>query len=63
MDDGRSPRFWTCKVLDACDEGVLDPSEIIAMCLSYMSEWEVEDMLRLNDLKEYLNPSEEDSDE
>lgn len=57
-------REWTNKVCEAMDEGILDPREVAEMCMSYMSEWDVEDMCRINDLKEYLDPgSDDDEDE
>ena len=62
---GRDVREWTNKVCEAVDEGILDARAVMDMCLSYMSEWDVEDMCRVNDLKEYLDPEadEEDDDE
>jgi hypothetical protein len=45
-------------VLDMMDEGVIDPKAVAEMCLQYMSEAEVEDMCRDNDLL-----PEEDEDE
>lgn len=53
-------REWTCKVLEAIDQGVLDPKEIAEMCMIYMSESEVEDMCRVNELKAYLGDEEEE---
>lgn len=49
--DARRTREWTCLVIDAMDQGVLDPRAVADMCLAYMSEDEVEDMCRANDLK------------
>ena len=57
-------REWTNKVCEAMDEGMLDPRAVADMCMSYMSEWDVEDMCRVNDLKEYLDPGcDDDEDE
>ena len=43
-------RKYTNMVLDMMDEGVIDPKAVAEMCLAYMSEAEVEDMCRDNDL-------------
>lgn len=53
-----NPREWTCRLLEAIDGGLLDSREVVNMCVSYMSEWDVQDMIRANDLREYLKPSE-----
>ena len=51
-------RKYTTMIMDMMDEGVLDPKAVADMCLAYMSESEVEDMCRDNDLL-----PEEDEDE
>ena len=56
----RNVREWTTRVMDGMDSGLLDPREIADMCLNYMSEDDVEDMCRANDLKEFLTPEEVD---
>lgn len=43
-------RKETCRLLEMVDEGYLDPMMALRMCVSYMSEDEVADMLRINDL-------------
>ena len=43
-------RKYTTMVLDMMDEGVMDPKAIAEMCLAYMSEADVEDMCRSNDI-------------
>lgn len=53
-------RKWTCRLLDMMDDGVIDPKAVAEMCLAYMSEWDVEDMMRVNDLKEYFREEEEE---
>jgi hypothetical protein len=40
------------------DDGVMDPKAVAEMCLAYMSEADVEDMMRSNDL--LLDEDEED---
>lgn len=54
-------REWTCAVLDALDQGVLDPRAVAEMCLSYMSEFEVADMCRVNDLQDLIPDEEEET--
>ena len=56
-------REWTCKVLEAMEFGLLNPMQVAEMCLSYMSEADVEDMCRANDLKAYLSPEADEDDE
>ena len=51
-------RKYTTMIMDMMDEGVLSPQAVADMCLAYMSEADVEDMCRGNDLL-----PEEDEDE
>jgi hypothetical protein len=51
----RKTREYTAAVLDALDQGVLDPRSVVEMCLRYMSEAEVRDMCRCNDLAELVD--------
>lgn len=39
-------REYTCKLLDAVDEGIISPRDALASALSYMSDSEVKDMWR-----------------
>lgn len=43
-------RDYTCRVLDLVDEGVLDPTKMLEMALIYMSEDEVRNMLKANEI-------------
>jgi len=43
-------RKATVAILELMDEGVLDPRLLAAACLSYMSEADVADMARVNEL-------------
>lgn len=52
-------RFWTNRLLEAVEEGALSAQDIVLMCVNYMSEDEVHDMCRANDLREFLDPMEE----
>jgi len=43
-------RKYTTSLLEMMDDGVMDPKFVAEMCLAYMSEADVEDMMRSNDL-------------
>ena len=51
-------RKETNRLLDMIEEGLIDPHAVADMCLAYMSEADVADMMRANDLLE-----EEDEDD
>ena len=55
-------RELTCKVLDAMDEGLLDPKVIAEAALNWLNEDEIADMIRANDLQDILNMEEEDGE-
>lgn len=55
-------REYTTKLLDAIEQGLLSPQAVVEMAVSYMSEDEVHDMMRVNDLLYYLDAEEEDED-
>lgn len=57
----RKTREWTCAVLDAMDQGVLDPRAVADMALAYMSEHDVAEMCRVNELQD-LVPDEDEED-
>ena len=50
MFNQRKTREYTCMLYDLMDEGALDPRAVAEMCLAYMSEDEVKDMCRSNDI-------------
>ena len=54
-------REWTSALMDAMDQGVMDPRAVADMCMSYMSEFQVADMCRVNDLM-FLVPGEHEED-
>ena len=56
-------REYTTKLLDAIEQGLLSPQAVVEMAVSYMSEDEVHDMMRINDLLYYLDAEEEDEEE
>ena len=43
-------REYTIKLLEAMDEGVIDPRVVAEMALAYMSEYEVKCMCHDNDI-------------
>jgi hypothetical protein len=47
-------REYTNRLLEMVDEGLLDARQALLMCVKYMSEDEVADMIRFNDLSEQL---------
>lgn len=51
-DDSIRPdiRVTTNKVLEMIDEGLLDPKQVVLMCLKWMSEEEVKEMCKANEL-------------
>ena len=55
-------REYTTKLLDAIEQGLLSPQAVVEMAVSYMSEDEVHDMMRVNDLLYYLDAEDEEED-
>ena len=53
-------RKWTNRLLECIDEGSITPEDVVNMALNYLSEADVEDMCRVNDVD--LFPDEEDYD-
>ena len=51
-------RDYTVKLMDMMDEGVLSAQAVADMCLAYMSEDDVKDMCRANDI---LDEEDEDT--
>ena len=56
-------REYTNKLLDAIDQGLLTPQAVVEMALTYMSESDVEDMMRVNDLLYYLDAEDEEDED
>ena len=56
-------REYTTKLLDAIDQGLLSPQAVVEMAVSYMSEDEVHDMMRINDLLYYLDAEDEEDED
>tara|TARA_B110000046_G_C12761763_1_gene301202 strand:+ start:307 stop:513 length:207 start_codon:yes stop_codon:yes gene_type:complete len=40
------------KAIELVEEGIIDPIQMVIMCVKYMSEDDVEDMLDANELSE-----------
>jgi hypothetical protein len=53
-------RKQTTKLIEMMDEGLVVPQSIAEMCLAYMSEDDVADMMRANDI---LDEEDEDEEE
>ena len=54
-------RANTNQLLEAIEEGVLDKDQVIMACVKYMSESDVADMCRINELfPEYEEEDEDD---
>ncbi len=53
-------RQETNRLLEMIDEGVLDPKAVVTMCVKYMSEDDVADMMDCNELSERFDEDEED---
>lgn len=56
-------REFTNKLIELCEEGILDPIGIVRMCVKYMSEDEVEDMCDCNELTDLMFEPDEEEDE
>lgn len=41
---------YTNQILELINEGILDAADVALMCMKYMSEDDVADMARLNDI-------------
>ncbi len=60
MFNHRQSRKYTSAVLDAVSEGMFDKDSLIQDLLGYLSEAEVKDFVRQNDLMPWLEDDEED---
>ena len=58
-------REYTMKLLNMMDEGLISAKDVAEMALGYMSEDEVEDMMRVNDIldEDEDEPDCDDSDD
>ena len=62
MFDHRKSRAYTSAVLDAVEAGMLDKDTLINDLLGWLSEAEVEQFVRANDLLEAVNMAEDDDE-
>ena len=53
-------REYTTKLLEMMDEGMISAAAVAEMALAYMSEDDVKDMVRSNDLMPWLENDEDD---
>lgn len=53
-------REYTTKLLEMMDEGLISAEAVAEMALAYMSEDDVKDMVRSNDLMPWLEDDEEE---
>ena len=53
-------RKYTTKLLEMMDEGLISAEAVAEMALAYMSEDDVKDMVRGNDLMPWLEDDEEE---
>jgi hypothetical protein len=63
--NGSRSRKHTVKLMDLLAEGLLDADTVLEACLCYMSDSDVEDMMRSNDMlpkEEYEDEVEDDLD-
>jgi len=56
-------REYTTKLLEMMDEGLISAEAVAEMALAYMSEDDVKDMVRANDLMPWLEDDEDEGDE
>ena len=56
-------RKYTTKLLEMMDEGLISAEAVAEMALAYMSEDDVKDMVRGNDLMPWLEDDEEEDEE
>lgn len=61
--DMRRSRKYTSALLDAVSEGMLDKDSLIQDLLGWMSEAEVQEFVRRNDLMPWLEDDSEEDDE
>ncbi len=63
MFDHRVSRKYTSALLDAVSEGIFDKDALIADLLGWMSEADVQEFVRRNDLMPWLEDDSEEEEE
>lgn len=46
----KTPREFTNYLLESIDDGLISAQAVVEMCLSYMNEADVKDMMEINEL-------------
>lgn len=46
----KTPREFTNYLLESIDEGLISAQAVVEMCVNYMSEDDVKDMMEINEL-------------
>tara|TARA_Y100000310_G_C20124421_1_gene552962 strand:- start:47 stop:238 length:192 start_codon:yes stop_codon:yes gene_type:complete len=55
-------RKETNKLIDMIEKGLLDPKDVVIMCVKYMSEDDVAEMMDINELSERFFEDDEEVD-
>jgi hypothetical protein len=55
-------RKYSNKLMELVETGVLDPVDVVRMCVKWMSEDDVQGMMKANEI-EYEYPEEEDEED
>jgi len=58
----RAIRVHTDRLLEMIENKELDPADVVKMCVKYMSEDDVEDMMDSNELSERFDPEDDYDD-
>ena len=56
-------REFTNRLIELVEEGMLNPIDVVRMCVKYMSEDEVEEMCDMNELTDLMFEPDEEEDE
>lgn len=61
-DTNMEVRKYSNKLMELVETGVLDPVDVVRMCVKWMSEDDVQEMMKANEI-EYEYPEEEDEED
>lgn len=50
IEMSKTPREFTNYLLESIDEGLISAQAVVEMCVNYMSEDDVKDMMEINEL-------------
>ena len=62
QQDSYRSRRYTCELISLVEDGMLDKDNLIRDLLGYLSESEVQDFVRKNDLMPWLEDDSEDEE-